>query len=913
MATNNSDVIVRDYTSNFSVKDLIKNNLIPRAFPDIEVNDLNLGFTGIVSEVISQGIEDSYTTAALMMNEAFITRAVLPESIYSSASLYNLGYDFAIPSRCSFALQLWQPDVLKYATNVRNSNISRYKLDKDTKIILSDNTYRLDYDVFIDFQYIDGKRIFNVYYDIDETNSISDITSKYIKHQVSSINWLVLFVTLKEYNRKTDSKSITDNLVTTNSDIEIRYSGQIAGLDLVYITPSGERTPMKLKTQYTDPEIEPFAWYRFKSDNIIILSFSSNSGYFSPAFNSKVEWTVYTCIGGDANFDIFDNRTGLAIQKTGNRFSYNASTKMAALSYDGSVDGVNKGDIEQLRMDTKLAFNTVDVLSTDHDLDLWFQRYAGRYKTKVKFFKRKDDPSGTLFSQFVSINDNTYVYPTNTLTLSVDQNQFDFINNDDNGINKEFIIKPGHLWEYDGDSKDTVKMVEGSEGLCMVTDDILPEITSERPFIFVNPFYIKIHRDPTTSINYNYLINETSWPEDVYSNPDSFYQFQLATLSIQRSISEKAKDKYVIQVICVPVIAEDKSHKYIEGIGNDYNIIDNNLRMVLIFRNKIDGETGYMEMTPIELRKGGSIVYQAEFIVYDNIDSNKMLEINRDLSPSIHSLIMHGEKIQKVFIDSQETSFHFACMMKDLHGKTITDLYGNASFKGYIMTNRFCNSNRDLNLYKPMTMMKSEIMFSGENNNYHVNVSLTPLLKYDIPLNEERMLYFIRMLRFLYKVMEPAIPKLPGNSSIDFKLYNTYGRSSNYYIGPEEGKESLWDSTILLDNVYVKPRFVMAVLDRSLYTQTLNAVINEIKTFFESLDAGNITDIHSSDLIHRIIENQPNVRYIRFLGFNDYDANKDSIFVKYTDVSQLKEDNLHIYVPEMIRVDENSIDISEEV
>ena len=273
MATNNSDVIVRDYTSNFSVKDLIKNNLIPRAFPDIEVNDLNLGFTGIVSEVISQGIEDSYTTAALMMNEAFITRAVLPESIYSSASLYNLGYDFAIPSRCSFALQLWQPDVLKYATNVRNSNISRYKLDKDTKIILSDNTYRLDYDVFIDFQYIDGKRIFNVYYDIDETNSISDITSKYIKHQVSSINWLVLFVTLKEYNRKTDSKSITDNLVTTNSDIEIRYSGQIAGLDLVYITPSGERTPMKLKTQYTDPEIEPFAWYRFKSDNIIILSF----------------------------------------------------------------------------------------------------------------------------------------------------------------------------------------------------------------------------------------------------------------------------------------------------------------------------------------------------------------------------------------------------------------------------------------------------------------------------------------------------------------------------------------------------------------------------------------------------------------------------------------------------------------
>lgn len=913
MATNNSDVIVRDYTSNFSVKELMKNTLIPRAFPDIPINDLNLGFTGVVSEVISQAIEDSYTTGTLMTNEAFITRAVLPESIYSAASLYNLGYDFAVPSRCSFALQLWLPDVLKYASPVKNSNTNRYKLDKDTKIILGDNTYRLDYDINIDFQYIDGKRVFNVYYDIDETNSISDITSKFIKHSATSINWLVLFLTLKEFNRKTDSKSITDNLVTTNSDIEIRFNGQIAGLDLVYITPSGERKPMKLKTQYTDPEIEPFAWYRFKSDNIIILSFSSNSGYFSPAFNSKVEWTVYTCIGGDANFDIFDNRTGLPVQKTGARFSYNASTKMTALSYDGSVEGVNKGDIELLRTDTKLAANTVNVLSTDHDLDLWFQRYAGRYKAKAKFFKRKDDPSGTLFSQFVAITDNTYVYPTNTLTLSIDQNQFDFINNDSNDVNKEFIIKPGHLWEYDGDSKGTVKMIEGSEGFSMITDDVLPIVTEERPFIFVNPFYIKIHRDPTTSINYNYLINDTSWPEDVYSNPDSFYQFQLATFSIQRSISEKSRDKYILQVICVPVIAEDKTHKYIEGIGDEFPLYENNLRMVLVLRNRADGETGYIEMNPIEIRKGGSIVYQTEFVVYDNIDQNKMLEVNMDLSPGMHSLIPSGDKAQRVFIDAQETSFHFICMMRDIHGKTITNLYGNTSFKGYIMTNRFCNSNRDLTLYKPMSMMKSEVVFSGENNDYHVNLSLIPLLKYDIPLNEERMLYFIRAFSFLYKIMEPAVSKLPGNSFIDFKLYNTYGRSSNYYIGPEEGKESLWDSTILLDNVYVRNKFVMSVYDRSLYSQTLNAVINDIKGIYENLDAGNITDMHASDIIHKVIENQPNVRYLRFLGFNNYDANKDSIFVKYTDASQLKEDQLHIYVPEMIRVDEDSIDISEEV
>ena len=55
-------------------------------------------------------------------------------------------------------------------------------------------------------------------------------------------------------------------------------------------------------------------------------------------------------------------------------------------------------------------------------------------------------------------------------------------------------------------------------------------------------------------------------------------------------------------------------------------------------------------------------------------------------------------------------------MMKDFSGKSTTNLFGNESFKGYVMTNRFANAHRDLTLYKPMSMMRSVISFSGENN-----------------------------------------------------------------------------------------------------------------------------------------------------------------------------------------------------
>ena len=913
----NKDVIVRNYTSNFDIKEYIQEVLIPKAFPNIPVNKLNLGLTGIASEMIAQGIEDSAGTAALMMNEAFITRAVLPNSIYSEASLFNLGYTFATPSKCNFALELWLPDVIQYSTKVRNTNTFRYYLDKDTKLVLGDTIYRFDYDVIIDHQLIDGKRVFNVYYDMSETNSVSDITNKYIKHQVTSINWLILFVDLREFGRKVEQNSISDNLVTVNSDIKLKWTGQIAGIDLMYIAPNGERLHMKLKTQYTKADVDPFAWYRFYNDNTILLSFSNNKGYWSPAFNSKIESTIYTCRGSSANFDSYDRKGGVPVQKVGDRFSYNSTTDMVALCYGGSVGGLDRGNIELLRDDVILAYNTANVLTTDHDLQMWFNRYAKRYGSRAEFYKRRDDPTGRLFSQFVAIMNDTYVYPTNTLSIEVSQSEFDFINNDSNGVNKEFIIKPGHIWEYadkDGEiCRDKVRMIHGVDGMAMITDDTLPAITTDRPFMFVNPFYIKIHRDPMISANYNYLIDHTSWPEDIPTESDCFYQFQLATFSVQRSISKKFNNKYLLQVICVPVVTTNTTMKYIEGVGDEFNVTENNLRLVLITRTQLDGETGYIEMKPVEKRPGDAVLFEAEISVHDNLQSDMTLQIDLPNTPGMHSLITTGPRAGEVYLDSAETSFHFACMMKDFEGKSTTNLFGDESFKGYVMANRFANAHRDLTLYKPMTMMRSAINFEGQNNDYTITASLVPFLKYDIPLDDEKMSYFIRAFSDQYAAMEPVLSKLDGNSYIDFKLFNTYGRSSNYYIGPKDGTGVLWDSDILLDNVYVGIKFRMAVHDRSLYTQTVEAVVNDIKVFFDSLNTGERVDIHVSDLIHIIMDKEPNVHYIRFVGFNNYDANKQSIFVKYSDISELREDQLHPHVPEMIRVDSNSIEIIEEV
>lgn len=907
------DIIVRNYVDNFNIKEYIQEVLIPEAFPDIPMNKLNVGFTGVISEYMSQGIEDSVGTASLMLNESFITKAVLPESIYAEAAKYDLGYSFAVPSKCNFALQLYLEDVLNYSEAVSTSTVLRYKLDKDTQIILGDTIYKLDYDIFIDHQTINGRVVYNVYYNISGNNSISDITNKYIKYQVTSIGWIVLFLELKEFDRNSGSEDITDNSLTTNSDITLTWTDQIAGLDLTYVSPTGQEIAMKLKPQYTTADTEPFVWYRFIDDNTIKVSFTSNSRYWVPDFNSRIDYCIYTTHGSSANFTSYDRKTGVPVKACSDNYSYNEDTQMVAICYSGSTGGIDKGDIEDLRNKVILAANSINVLNTDADLDLWFETYGKRYGSISKFFKRRDDPTGRLWSQFVAIQDDTYVYPTNTLNLVVTSDQFDFVNNDSYGRNSEFIIKPGHIWEYDDTDdepvcRNRVRMVEGVNGYAMISDETLPSITSTRQFMFVNPFYIKVHRDPMLMTSYNYLVDHTSWPESIALNEDCPYQFQMAQFSIQRTISNTNGNMYHIEAIVVPVVNDDVT--YVEGIGDDYPVESNKLRLVLITRTKEDGETGYIEMIPSENRTGGSILFSTDIAVYDNISSDMMIEVDLDRT-NMASLITSGKREGKVFMDSNETSFHFACMMK-IDGSAESGIYGNETFNGYVMANRFQNAKRDLTLYKAMSMMRSMIEFSGVNDDYTINISLIPMLRYDIPLDDTKMTYFTQAFAEQYEAMEPIISKLDGNSYLDFKLYNTYGRSSNYYIGPEDGVDSLKDSTILLDNVYVNVKLIISVYDRSLYTQTVEEVQNRIITSFKELDANSNTDLYVSDLIHDIVNDIPNVRYLRFLGFNNYDANKQAIFVKYNDISELNEDQLKIRVPEMIRVDSSSITINEE-
>jgi hypothetical protein len=350
------------------------------------------------------------------------------------------------------------------------------------------------------------------------------------------------------------------------------------------------------------------------------------------------------------------------------------------------------------------------------------------------------------------------------------------------------------------------------------------------------------------------------------------------------------------------------TYKYVGGTVYDNPNYDlNNLRVVMVLKTRQYGETGYIEMYPISISDGGIIEFEVVVNVDDNLKDDGLLTIDLAKMPDATSLLIQGPKAGQVMLDSSETMIDFIVMVKSSEQTNSTKgLYKNPSYDNYTISNRFSNDYRELILYKPMTMMRSVLTFSGTTGNYTLRASLIPFLKYDIPLDDAKMSYFIQAFTEQYAAVEPIIfNRLDNNCHLDFKLFNTYGRSNNYYIGDPDSKK-------LLDSVHIKINFRLSVIDRSAYTQTAQSVITQIKSYFENLNNNKLLNVYISNLIKLIESNNPNVDHLKFLGINGYDANQQYIRVKYDDISDLQENELFIYVPEMVMIDIEDIILIEE-
>ena len=511
-----SDVtILSNYSDDANIKQYIQYALAPKVFNDIPLNVLNTGSLGLINETMSQAMQDMAFTSAFYLNENFITKAVLPDSVYAEAAIFDLGYSYAIPSACNFILELKIQDLYDNATpNDADSSIMEFILDKDTKFNLSNGSvYSLDYDILIQYHKKKNKNeatTWNVQYiNKDVSNRVAKNKGTYIMYRVSPV-WLCLFVQASEYTREVHV--VTNNMTNglPNADTLIHCVDHICGFDVRYISQTrDEYLPADhiLQINSNVKDNEPYIHYIMDDSQTIRFMFQLNGNrYFVPELNSSYEITVYTCHGDSANFTAFKDDEQPSVITNSNKYSNNANVTKAAFIISGSMGGTNIGTMETVRRETIEMYNTANVLSTDHDIDEWFKTFNFKNVLYPFFFKRRDDPWGRIWSGFLALkNSDNEIFKTNTLHGKIPYDVL-YSNNDNTVTDNEIIIPPGWVWVYGENDYTVTPYIDSSTNNIIENADTV--INIDEKYIFANPFGIRIQKEPFAIGYFNPWINE---------------------------------------------------------------------------------------------------------------------------------------------------------------------------------------------------------------------------------------------------------------------------------------------------------------------------------------------------------------------------------------------------------------------
>ena len=118
------EVVDRDYTDNFSVKEMARTVLVPKYFEGIDLSNLNVGLTGYVTELVSDGMEDTFNSVSTLHEEMFPNRSKLPSSIMSHAAIFQLSNGMCTAAKCDFILIMKEDYVIKnFQTDMSENNV----------------------------------------------------------------------------------------------------------------------------------------------------------------------------------------------------------------------------------------------------------------------------------------------------------------------------------------------------------------------------------------------------------------------------------------------------------------------------------------------------------------------------------------------------------------------------------------------------------------------------------------------------------------------------------------------------------------------------------------------------------------------------------------------------------------------
>ena len=848
--------------------------------PDLSLN--RIGLFGYVNELMAHSLEAMSNENSILYNELFFKRAVLPQSIYAYASHYNLEDINAKPASMQFALGITEKDLLE--KSVSDESGDYFIIDSDSTIMVEEKIpFMLDYSIKITIkQDYDGRYIYSAKYITEGLdNPISDINStsnpfvKLIEVKQDLTNYIFVYVTAHQCEKITSEKILYSQDFIDYFTFDIGYDqdkGQLADFSAYYKAPT-ESEYTQIKKMLIDLEAVDgrFCYYQYKDYNTINISFATAARYFKPEFNSSLQFIFYNTLGAEGNFKYTGDNVSVILKS--DNYDYK-NLIMIGKSLSNSEGGRDRKTYEEIKNMVAAKASTCNILSTDIDLNAHFENLSEC--SKIYFCKKRDDIIDRRFGAFLLLKDSeNYIMPTNTVNLQISENQFDSFDE----VTKRYIIKPGKRIVY----------IENSKTAKVISDDDVNEYSYE----YRNPFTLVVNRHPffieyyMPSINYNYI-------PDYYKISDyTIFNLICTNINIERDAYRSKTYTITIEVnpniddlTGIPDIATTTDNwktftdtKFVKMLGYIY---DTNGKIV----NQLDDfkMISYKNSTH-------KMVFQTSFTTDDYVSAYSYMRITDGI------IEIDDKDNETPLIDATRLKFGFLGLIKGNKFLTSDSDIRNrvTGTEGYDISNIFM-----IDEYVDILNNLNKLMYSSVeycNSSYHDDLTYlikeVPVVRKDFMDIKDYSDEFIYQFTKDYGYLKKDLDKLTNAYNICIKLFNTYGKSSYFYINQ--------DKDLNLDRVNMAIHFRIKLNPNKINDTPLKISIKDfIKNYIDEVNDD--INLYISNLIKSLENNFEDIRFINFKNINEYSSEVQSVEKNFPSIEANNLDQLLEFVPEYLNI-----------
>ncbi|MGL5745733.1 MAG: hypothetical protein ACRCXX_11410 [Cetobacterium sp.] len=884
------------YTKDFdsaNIKEWMIENVAKKYIPLKNQSNYRVGIFGHVNEIVADAIEDSAVAVKTMYPELFPNRASLPESIYAYAALAKYENFNAQPAEAPFYLVIYEDDLMAKLTRVDGT--ASYTISQDTVFYVDDIPFMLDYPITITlFSDNSNERIFNAIYDMNTVNPLSTLESPYIqmlRMDLGDINpqkALLLEVDLKQLIKDTSTKSVLTNDVIENISLRFEYDGDLANFQ-VYYSKDGDVAYEFIEKYLEDSPVvstNKYCYYKFITENVIEIIFPYGAG-FRPGLGSEIMVEFYTTLGASGNKNKY-NGLNMKVEYPNDEAGDTVDIILYALG--DSVNGVDKISMETASLKISEEFSARGSINNERDLQNYFNNLQDQ--NYITFMKFRDDCLYRRFLAFMLMRDESNsIIGTNTLNLRFKESElvsggdmytlgsrraFEYIPSD------EDVTISSHVKL---DKKDVVRIKDISS---MTDDQVIGFENNE--FLYGNPLLITINKSPLTASFYINHINRDYRMNYSYINKRSPLQMMINNFGVKRDTFTNY-NKYKLSLELKPtVLGQEFGICEVDEATGAVTDLDR-IRVYIVYKDTNNTPIGYSKLDLIDYDDTTqNYTYFKELETNDEINSTNMLNIIEGVFKT------NSTEVTNVFlpVNDMNVSIYVVDRETPISDISIDNIV--PGIDNYQVTNGYGNKNDipvDL-MINLNDIMRSAVVVDrvdGENIFY---VKSVPLFRYSYINRMNRLEYVLNVVELKRLFLKQAVSKLTNSFYIDFKAYNTYGKSKYYKIG-YQGKA--------LNKINITLNFRI-----KLSTGASDNLSSQIKTFIsatiETLNTGYGLNFYISTLISELSRNFPEIVWIEFININNYPTTDQIIeAIPQNDITELT------FVPEYISVgnDMNSI------